>query len=144
MENVVAAARVRSYTLSVHDKHTRTRSVRLRIARQSGAKENRLDGEKVARRRHSQAYRCQSVSWKSLTAPKPSRILHFLLFENLSSTVTPPFAILLAQLSTSFSYRHPLFTTARRETPPPSEDGMERSYTANQFTAAIRTGSLAS
>lgn len=50
--------------------------VRLWIA-QANAKENRLDGEKVARRQR-QAYRCQSVNRKSLTAPRPSRILHFL------------------------------------------------------------------
>lgn len=96
---------VRTHCLHI----TNTRAllyVRSWIAREN-AKENRLDGEKVARRQR-QAYRCQSVNRKSLTAPRPSRILHFLPPRtrhpprSLHPGVTP-FAILLAQLSMSFS-----------------------------------------
>jgi len=78
------------YTLSAHTKHmcVSVYNVRLWIAREN-AKENQLDGEKVARRQ-SQAYRCQSVNRKSLTAPRPSRILHFLPPQTRHPPFPPP------------------------------------------------------
>lgn len=66
--------------------------------RENRAQENRLDGEKVARRQ-LQAYRCQSVNWKSLTAPRPSRILHFY----------PPWALFAIRHSACTAFHHVFF-----------------------------------
>lgn len=149
-----------SSSTSVHvvrTQQTQARAIPRPLADSLGSTEQSegkpASGEKVARRQR-QAYRCQSVNWKSLTAPPPyrgpSRILHFLPESVPRPTrAFSPFAELSRrafQRRPSLFFCLPLFARARAHTALLFHDGGassrpaqgERCYTANQFTAGIR------
>ncbi|KAL0130558.1 hypothetical protein PUN28_002299 [Cardiocondyla obscurior] len=105
----------------------------------------RLVAEYLNRGRASeqrQAYRCQSVNRKSLTAPRPSRILHFLPPQTRhappASFIHPleRFAILLAQLSMSFSRRTLL--SPGRDAKPSNADWTSIGYRINSLENLLK------